>query len=135
MTIVEIPPGSGNRYRYEYEEGATVYKGPVGDSPEMSEGEFLEMFRNTVNHYQMSGLTYFFSQFAEDDNAYINDYITSEQLKQLDLPIDCDTDCEDYLNRAADTIGDMVDLFNSDLIAGRSPKSPRDYYNELQVEF
>jgi len=41
MTTVEIPPGSGNRYRYEYEEGATVYKGPVGDSPEMSEGEFI----------------------------------------------------------------------------------------------
>jgi len=43
MTVVEIPPGSGNRYRYEYEEGATVYKGPVGTAPELSEGEFLEM--------------------------------------------------------------------------------------------
>jgi len=44
MTTVEIPEGSGNRYRYEYEEGATVYKGPVGTAPELSEEEFLEMF-------------------------------------------------------------------------------------------
>jgi len=42
MTVVEIPPGSGNRYKYVYEEGATVYKGPVGDSPQLTEGEFLE---------------------------------------------------------------------------------------------
>jgi len=41
MTTVEIPEGSGNRYRYEYEEGSTVYKGPVGDSPQLTEGEFM----------------------------------------------------------------------------------------------
>jgi len=45
MSIVEIPPGSGNRYKYEYEDGKTVYKGPVGTAPELSEGEFLEMFQ------------------------------------------------------------------------------------------
>jgi len=53
MTTVEIPPGSGNRYRYEYEEGSTVYKGPVGDSPQLTEEEFLERMRvvylNTSN--------------------------------------------------------------------------------------
>jgi len=43
MTTVEIPPGSGNRYRYEYENGKTVYKGPVGNAPELGEVEFLEM--------------------------------------------------------------------------------------------
>jgi len=45
MTTVEIPEGSGNRYRYEYEEGATVYKGPVGDSPQLTEEEFLERMK------------------------------------------------------------------------------------------
>jgi len=44
MTIVEIPPGSGNRYRYEYnpETGNMEYRGPVGDSPELREDEFLK---------------------------------------------------------------------------------------------
>ena len=39
--IVEIPPGSGNRYRYAYENGETVYKGPVGNAPEIGETELL----------------------------------------------------------------------------------------------
>jgi len=42
MTTVEIPEGSGNKYRYEYEGGSTVYKGPVGEAPELSEEEFLK---------------------------------------------------------------------------------------------
>jgi len=41
MTTVEIPEGSGNKYRYEYEGGSTVYKGPVGDSPQLTEEEFM----------------------------------------------------------------------------------------------
>jgi len=43
MSIVEIPPGSGNKYRYEYnaETKATIYKGPVGTAPEMGEEEFM----------------------------------------------------------------------------------------------
>jgi len=40
-SVVEIPAGSGNKYRYAYEDGATVYKGPVGDAPGISEQEFL----------------------------------------------------------------------------------------------
>jgi len=45
MSIVEIPPGSGNRYKYVYdaETKATVYKGPVGNAPALDEEEFLEM--------------------------------------------------------------------------------------------
>ena len=39
-SIVEIPPESGNKYRYVYEDGQTVYKGPVGDSAPISEAEF-----------------------------------------------------------------------------------------------
>jgi len=33
-TVIEIPPGSGNRYKYVYEGGKTVYKGPVRGLPE-----------------------------------------------------------------------------------------------------
>ena len=39
--IVEIPEGSGNKYRYSYEDGQTVYKGPVGSAPDLGEAEFL----------------------------------------------------------------------------------------------
>ena len=41
-SIVEIPSGSGNRYRYEYSEGQTLYRGPVGSAPEIGEQEFLK---------------------------------------------------------------------------------------------
>jgi len=37
---VEIPEGSGRFYRYEYVDGQTIYKGPVGDAPAISEEEF-----------------------------------------------------------------------------------------------
>jgi hypothetical protein len=40
-SIVEIPKGSGNFYRYEYEGSKTLYKGPVGDSPAIGEEEFF----------------------------------------------------------------------------------------------
>lgn len=40
--VVEIPPGSGNRYRYHYnpESQQTEYRGPVGDSPTLNEADF-----------------------------------------------------------------------------------------------
>lgn len=41
--VVEIPEGSGNKYRYEYVDGDTVYKGPVGSAPEIGETEFLDI--------------------------------------------------------------------------------------------
>jgi len=47
--IVEIPEGSGNKYRYEYEpfHGKTIYRGPVGSAPALTEDEFLdELFRD-----------------------------------------------------------------------------------------
>ena len=42
---VEIPPGSGNRYRYAYdpERQATIYKGPVGEAPPIGEEDFLRV--------------------------------------------------------------------------------------------
>jgi len=43
-SIVEIPPESGNKYRYVYEDGQTIYKGPVGDSAPISEADFLREF-------------------------------------------------------------------------------------------
>jgi hypothetical protein len=41
-SVVEIPEGSGNRYRYQYnpDVGATEYLGPVGESPPLAEAEF-----------------------------------------------------------------------------------------------
>lgn len=42
-SIAEIPKGSGNCYRYAYEGGRTVYKGPVGEAPEINEEEFNKM--------------------------------------------------------------------------------------------
>jgi hypothetical protein len=44
-SIVEIPPESGNFYRYGYEpdSGKTVYRGPVGNAPSLHEEEFLLM--------------------------------------------------------------------------------------------
>lgn len=38
MAEVEI---KGHRYRYEYENGQTIYRGPIGDGPELSEVEFM----------------------------------------------------------------------------------------------
>jgi len=53
MTVVEIPPGSGNRYKYVYdaETKATIYKGPVGEAPELGEEEFLEMMVGGVGDW------------------------------------------------------------------------------------
>jgi hypothetical protein len=43
MTDVEIPKGSGHKYRYDYDDGKMVYRGPVGEAPQISEAEFLAM--------------------------------------------------------------------------------------------
>ena len=42
-SVVEIPVGSGNRYRYAYDPSskAMKYLGPVGSAPEISEAEFM----------------------------------------------------------------------------------------------
>ena len=40
-SIVEIPSGSGNRYRYVYDQGSTNYLGPVGSAPDLGEEEFM----------------------------------------------------------------------------------------------
>jgi len=36
---------NGHLYRYEYVDGETVYRGPVGDAPELSEQAFEEFMR------------------------------------------------------------------------------------------
>jgi len=46
-SIVEIPSGSGNKYRYEYSEGQTLYRGPVGSAPEIGEAEFMAAMKGT----------------------------------------------------------------------------------------
>jgi len=42
-SVVEIPVGSGNKYRYAYHDGKTLYMGPVGDAPGLSEAEFMRL--------------------------------------------------------------------------------------------
>jgi len=46
-SIVEIPEGSGNFYRYDYDPDTqrTRYQGPVGDAPEIGESEFLVLIK------------------------------------------------------------------------------------------
>jgi len=43
-SIVEIPSGSGNKYRYAYDPSskATNYLGPVGSAPDLGEAEFMD---------------------------------------------------------------------------------------------
>lgn len=41
VSTVEIPEGSGNLYRYEYQDGKTEYLGPIGSAPELNEQEFM----------------------------------------------------------------------------------------------
>lgn len=45
-SIVEIPEGSGNFYRYIYEGGRTRYLGPVGKAPMLEEEEFYDFLHN-----------------------------------------------------------------------------------------
>jgi hypothetical protein len=49
-SIVEIPRGSGNRYRYAYEDGETLYRGPVGSAPPLDEDMFLEQMVKPPYH-------------------------------------------------------------------------------------
>jgi len=56
-TTVEIPPGSGNKYRYVYDTrtGETVYLGPVGDVPELSEIDFMRYLLDEIEHARRTG--------------------------------------------------------------------------------
>lgn len=49
VSEVEIPDGSGRFYRYEYVDGATLYRGPVGDAPALTEAEFLRLTTEEAN--------------------------------------------------------------------------------------
>jgi len=52
-TIVEIPPGSGNKYRYRYNSttGKMDYIGPVGDAPILKEDEFLKGLKRVAEKF------------------------------------------------------------------------------------
>jgi len=51
--IVEIPEGSGNRYKYAYDPGSksTVYKGPVGSAPDITEEEWQRNLEETEAYW------------------------------------------------------------------------------------
>ena len=80
-SVVEIPPGSGNHYRYEYVDGATVYKGPVGDGPALSEEEFLAAM---VGDYDI-----------DDVSRHFVVSLLWASTDDEDVPLDQDYDVED----------------------------------------
>lgn len=57
-SIVEIPEGSGNQYRYVYEGGKTVYRGPVGSAPKLGEEEFMAAMESgkRYNLFELSAI-------------------------------------------------------------------------------
>jgi hypothetical protein len=98
-TIVEIPPGSGNRYRYGYDPGkkVMVYLGPVGDAPAiMSEEQFeaineegemtIERFTKITgwNHYDVEAF------FAETG-------IKDKGIKRVIASSEGDNDGDDWI--------------------------------------
>jgi len=71
---VEIPRGSGNYYRYAYQDGATVYRGPVGQAPAIDEERFLEIVNGSSVKDQYPGL------FMDTDGDGIPDVDDTEPL-------------------------------------------------------
>jgi len=77
-SVVEIPSGSGNRYRYRYDPGSkkTIYLGPAGQAPEIGEQEFMDF----------AGLNWFpTSRFYEEIATEINEDLRHQLA---DLPIE-----------------------------------------------
>jgi len=85
MTTVEIPPGSGNHYRYVYEEGATVYKGPVGNAPELSEDEFMAILgrSNLKEHPRYDTYKWTLNTTKQQNPGYSNEYYIWQTLSIL----------------------------------------------------
>jgi len=54
--IVEIPEGSGNHYRYGYQDGSTIYLGPVGDAPALAEAEFNRLMMGGMSDFTRNNL-------------------------------------------------------------------------------
>lgn len=66
---VEIPIGSGNRYRYSYDPAsrATRYLGPVGSAPAINEQEFLRQIEDPSTSVPADE----WWENADDDQRYI----------------------------------------------------------------
>jgi hypothetical protein len=74
--IVEIPEGSGNLYRYEYEpfHGKTIYRGPVGSAPALTEDEFLdELYQVPEKSTFIEENVAITEEFLEDANEEMDD--------------------------------------------------------------
>jgi hypothetical protein len=85
---VEIPQGSGNFYRYEYDQGNTLYRGPVGSAPQISEGEFLAELE-TVERIEIikdSDLPPNWYSSSYPDKQYIS-YIKEMEGKDVSITI------------------------------------------------
>jgi hypothetical protein len=71
--IVEIPPGSGNHYRYVYNSDTkrTDYVGPVGETPTLNEEEFNRwlIFRDSQHNMDLRYREpMFIKKWLEEDN-------------------------------------------------------------------
>ena len=94
-SVVEIPVGSGNRYRYEYSEGQTLYRGPVGSAPDLGEEEFnvLMQARSGREIYDMTlreGESRWVPSFKEDGRQLYETRLLILDLRPWgsDLPSD-----------------------------------------------
>ena len=75
---VEIPSGSGNKYRYEYSDGQTIYRGPVGSAPDLGEAEFMALFGKPVVRPGT-----WFTEEMEIDDKELEGLITAEAGPRL----------------------------------------------------
>ncbi len=112
-SIVEIPDGSGNQYRYEYVDGATVYKGPVGNAPALAEAEFNDLIIGRDHKKEiLNGL--FFKQdilVIEEEGKKLYDYLDEENRSEM-------------ISRA----GDLFEVYRA---KPPTAETTRNYYDEL----
>jgi len=88
-SIVEIPEGSGNRYRYTYEEGSTKYLGPVGSAPDLGEEEFMSVTKGSER--SMS--------WGQEAAGRVADYLIDEmeEKEHYEDMIESDEDTEGHI--------------------------------------
>jgi hypothetical protein len=109
ISEVEIPPGSGNLYRYEYNQGQTIYRGPVGNAPELKEAEFLaelEMSRESLEIIKDDELPPDWFSTSYPDKQYIS-YLREMEGRDVSITIKAVR----YKNKVA---GYTIDVWDED---------------------
>jgi len=85
-SVVEIPIGSGNMYRYVYEDGKTRYVGPVGSAPDLGEEDFLMLINKSETNFTMSWRKYF-RPFGATDQKQAPMIKVNQEGSSLDVDI------------------------------------------------